>query len=232
MVCLQGAAGAHGPAAVASIIVPPTLAPSARHSTSAPAASLTAPPERSTLAKAPAAASRPPAASSSAALKLALQLRAEHLVKVTLRYKRVGLCAVIRSGPGAYARTAEGQAPRPAVLSQASFSSYVPPAPRGGPQPPRGCLPIIASLREAEAHGYAPVDAVHGGRVELSHALAEAGFVQRAYLLEQHHAVAAQAVIAGRELDVRRQTRLAGLRRDGRGNNRRAVTGCRCRSGL
>lgn len=66
---------------------------------------------------------------------------------------------------------------------------------------------LFSSLCEPEAHGYGAVHFVHRRAVELAHPLAQAGFVQRAYLLEQHHAVAAEAVIAGRELDMRRGSR-------------------------
>ena len=75
-----------------------------------------------------------------------------------------------------------------------------------------------ASSAETEAHGDRAVHAVHHGVGQLAHTLAQARFVDRADLLEQDNAVARQAAARAGKLDVRGQTRLAGLRGDGGGD--------------
>ena len=59
---------------------------------------------------------------------------------------------------------------------------------------------LFSSLCEPEAHGYGAVDPVHRRAVQLAHAFAQAGLIQRPDLLEQDDAVPAQAVVARRQL--------------------------------
>ena len=66
---------------------------------------------------------------------------------------------------------------------------------------------------EAEANRERAVHGAHGPVVELAHALAQAGFVDGAYLLEQDHAVAVQTHALPGQLYMGRQPRLARLAR-------------------
>ena len=61
---------------------------------------------------------------------------------------------------------------------------------------------------QAEADGEGGVDGVHRGLVDAAHALAQAGLIQGADLLEQDDAVPVETGAALRERDVRRELRL------------------------
>ena len=64
---------------------------------------------------------------------------------------------------------------------------------------------------ETEAHGEGRVHRAHGARVEAAHALAQPGFIQRADLLKQDHAVPVEPDARPAEIDMRREPGLPGL---------------------
>ena len=76
---------------------------------------------------------------------------------------------------------------------------------------------------QAKAHGNCIVDLGHRRVIQFSHALTQSGFIDGAYLLKQYDAVTGKSHTLRIELDVGRQSRLAGLARYRSGNNRWAV---------
>ena len=94
----------------------------------------------------------------------------------------------------------------------------------------RGVLLFVHSV-QPEADGEGGVDGVHRGLVDAAHALAQAGLIQGADLLEQDDAVPVETGAALRERDVRRELRLVEAAGDGRGDDRGAVSFCTISTG-
>ena len=82
---------------------------------------------------------------------------------------------------------------------------------------------LRAFISQAEAYRYRVVDLSHCVFIKLTHALAQAGFVDSPYLLKKDHTVPRQADALGVQLNMGGQPCLAGLTRYGSGNNRWAV---------
>ena len=77
--------------------------------------------------------------------------------------------------------------------------------------------------RQPEADGNGGIHLFHHRAVHTAHALPQALFIQRPYLLQQDHGIPRQSAALGRQRDMGRQLRLPQLRRDGGGDDGWAV---------